>query len=147
MTEDTADVVVNAGTAVLASTNESPSNSNEMINSRKFITTVCRLSPSDSPYNCLIDDTMLTVNIGNEQKEYVFDKIFAANSKQENIADFFANKIDDFLNGESQTVMAVGSSGSGKSFTMIGTGDNDLGLIGNVITKIFEIGDQMSLAL
>ena len=69
---------------------------------------------------------------------FSFDAIFDSYSSQEDLYSFVGKPIvNDVTCGYNGTIFAYGQSGSGKTYTMYGTENNDRGLIPRVIEDIF----------
>ena len=59
------------------------------------------------------------------QFQYTFDKVFDSNSKQDDIyVETTKQTVQEVLNGKNCTVFAYGSTGAGKTYTMMGTENN-----------------------
>lgn len=81
-------------------------------------------------------ENTLNVSLSELKVSYAFDAIVPPDISQAEFAEFFAENVNHFLQSMSKTILAIGSSGSGKSYTMSGTGKGDQGLIGNIIAAI-----------
>lgn len=71
-------------------------------------------------------------------KLYKFSKIFKPNTNQIDIFnDIIKRKIVDFINGINTTFFTYGASGSGKTFTIVGTEDEP-GIIPQTLEYLFR---------
>lgn len=79
------------------------------------------------------------ITFANVCRKYKFSKIFSNFATQENIFDDIVKpKIDKFITGENCSVLMYGASGSGKTFTIIGT-DKQPGIIPRALNYLFCI--------
>lgn len=93
------------------------------------------------------DEQQGLINNSRENFEFPFNKVFDAETKQEEVFDFVAKPvIDSALNGYNGTVFAYGQTGSGKTFTITGGAErySDRGLIPRTIQYIFKHVQKMS---
>ena len=71
-----------------------------------------------------------------------FDRIFDQHSSQLNIYEFSAkNAVNDALEGYNSTIMAYGSTGSGKTHTIFGSDildEQQMGIIPRVSRDVFQ---------
>ncbi|KAJ1333418.1 kinesin family member 5 [Microdochium nivale] len=83
-----------------------------------------------------------TVNSGEAQGSFTFDRVFDMQGQQRDIFDYSIKPtVDDILNGYNGTVFAYGQTGAGKSFTMMGTSIEDevgKGVTPRIIEQIFS---------
>ncbi|XP_030752606.1 kinesin-like protein subito isoform X1 [Sitophilus oryzae] len=96
----------------------------------------------EDTFVCELPETSTTIS-GNKNgvqtaEKYKFTKIFNSGCTQEEI--FHATvkeKILNFINGENSTLMAYGTSGSGKTFTLVGTTEEP-GIIPRALKYLFH---------
>lgn len=79
--------------------------------------------------NVLIKDNFGTT------KKYNFDNCFSSTDNQESVFSSFIDIFDNLKRGNDTTIMAYGPTGSGKTYTMIGTPSNK-GLCPNLIREL-----------
>ncbi|XP_060522912.1 kinesin-like protein subito isoform X2 [Cylas formicarius] len=88
---------------------------------------------TDNTLICKVAAKGETVN-----KKYTFTKIFGPDVTQEELFnDVIKSKVLHFINGRNATVFAYGASGSGKTFTMVGT-ENAPGVIPRAFEYLFR---------
>ncbi|KAI7903290.1 kinesin heavy chain [Cokeromyces recurvatus] len=87
------------------------------------------------------DGTGISVK-GKDTNSFSFDKVFGANTKQQEIFEYSIKSIvDDVVAGYNGTVFAYGQTGSGKTFTMMGSSIDDIenkGIIPRIVEQIFK---------
>ncbi|XP_076269406.1 kinesin-like protein subito [Rhynchophorus ferrugineus] len=93
----------------------------------------------DDTFICDLSDSSINNKIAAQTEEkYKFSTIFGPERTQRFIFDVTVKeKVLKFINGENSTIMAYGSSGSGKTFTLIGT-PVDPGIIPRAIKYLFH---------
>ncbi|CAI9716587.1 KIF22 isoform X2 [Octopus vulgaris] len=70
--------------------------------------------------------------------KYKFTTVFDADSTQDDVyKTFVAPKLDKVFNGENMSVLAYGATGTGKTYTMIGTSDNP-GIVPQALRDLFQ---------
>ncbi|KAK9172015.1 Kinesin motor domain protein [Cryptosporidium meleagridis] len=79
-------------------------------------------------------------------KKYEFDEIYGTESTTE---DIYSKEIKDYVNPllsecSCINIFAFGSSGTGKTFTMHGNFDNEIGIVGLTIKQLIEINDKQA---
>lgn len=113
--------------------------SNEHSISDEYVKTICKLSPGNSR-TCVSKLTKNEVSVQNGPSRtiYSFDDIFPPNATQEEFAQLFLESVKCFCQGMSQTILTLGSSGSGKTYTMLGSSEDDTGLVGNVLIQMLS---------
>ncbi|RZC40898.1 kinesin-like protein subito [Asbolus verrucosus] len=78
------------------------------------------------------------------RKIYTFSRIFHPQTTQNEIFNSIVKqKILDFINGENSTLLTYGASGSGKTFTVIGT-DEEPGVVPRSLEYLFRTLPQLS---
>merc|ERR1711871_750353 len=83
-------------------------------------------------------DEALTVQSDRGEKEFTFDQVFTAQSKQEEVFEDTRMLVESCLDGYNVCLFAYGQTGSGKTFTM--TGSPTLpGLTPRAIDEIFNL--------
>jgi hypothetical protein len=108
------------------------------------IHTVIRIRPlnkrekKDDSYSTINIDTN-TINIDNHT--FIFDNVFNQESSQEIIFDKVAqNVIEWVVQGYNATILAYGSTGTGKSFTMFGNrNEQEQGIIPRSCDELFKL--------
>ncbi|ODV79168.1 kinesin-domain-containing protein [Suhomyces tanzawaensis NRRL Y-17324] len=115
--------------------------------SNNNIKVICRFRPEDDSEknrgNVIVsfpDSQSVTVDGRDGASTYTFDRVFQADSTQEEIYKFSVYKsVDDLFNGYNGTILAYGQTGSGKSYTMLGATDskNNQGVIPRISQEIF----------
>merc|ERR1712054_241551 len=73
-----------------------------------------------------------------EDKNFVFDRAFAGFAAKQELVYRGCSKglVDSVIEGENATIFAYGSTGSGKTYTMIGT-EKDPGVIVQALDELF----------
>lgn len=125
-----------------------------MDNSAEQVQVFVRIKPDLGHHKCVqnIDDMSLRLiqpdNYSNSHKYrkdndkiFSFDKIFKEESIQEDIYKHVSQHVKDTISGYNTTIFAYGSTGSGKTYTMTGTNNNQ-GIIPRAINEIFSIIDE-----
>lgn len=77
-------------------------------------------------------------------KNFHFDRVFPEETTQEEVFASLEDNISAVINGENATVISYGASGSGKSFTLFGTGSNP-GIAYRAMQKIFRQIENFSI--
>jgi len=111
----------------------------------------CRLRKADYTYLTIDPDhTHLTVDTSqitpetspsskSKQKTFVLNKVFLEEDSQQVVYDTScAPLIDNFLKGYNCAIMAYGGTGSGKTYTMMGTPITNPGLIPRTMSQIWD---------
>jgi hypothetical protein len=125
-----------------------------MENSVEQVQVFVRIKPDLNHDKCVqtIDDMSIRLvqpdNYNNSHKYrkdndkiFSFDKIFKEENTQEDIYEHVSQHVKDTVSGYNTTVFAYGSTGSGKTYTMTGTNNNQ-GIIPRAINEIFSIIDD-----
>ena len=74
----------------------------------------------------------------NNERQYVFDVVFGADSSQEEVYTATTKHlVDNVLAGYNATVFAYGATGGGKTYTMVGTQDNP-GIMVRALNHLFR---------
>lgn len=74
----------------------------------------------------------------NDPLQFKFDYVFPPESPQEKVYDISAKPIvEAVLQGFNGTVFAYGQTSSGKTFTMMGTDDENMGIIPRMVSTVF----------
>lgn len=90
-----------------------------------------------SPLKSFIDyDNSTNKLLVVENQPFYFDNIFNSDSRQKDIFESVENSIESMFNGFNVSILAYGSSGTGKTYTM-GMNDGDFGLIPSCLDRIF----------
>ncbi|TKY58426.1 Kinesin calmodulin-binding protein-like [Spatholobus suberectus] len=71
-------------------------------------------------------------------KQYVYDRVFDADSTQENVFEDTRYLVQSAVDGYNVCIFAYGQTGSGKTFTIYGS-DNNPGLTPRAIAELFRI--------
>ena len=142
-------------------TNQSPDNSvnyNNYVNSQKTkssITVAIRVRPLSQKeselstvesINVLSQNSLsVTGEINNKktnqikEQQFFFDFVFATNSTQQEIYEKTTKPLlQGIIDGFNATVFAYGATGSGKTYTMLGT-ENEKGIMPRSVTDLFKI--------
>ncbi|XP_030647680.1 putative LOC110439812 homolog [Chanos chanos] len=108
----------------------------------------CRIRPlnraegmkgSNFIVSCL-DDYSVVLETPRGQREFQFDRIFNAESTQEEVFQDSSRLIQSAIDGYNVCIFAYGQTGSGKTFTMVGDKERkNPGIIPRTFTKIFDI--------
>ena len=78
----------------------------------------------------------------NNERQYVFDVVFGADSSQEEVnTSTTKHLVDNVMNGYNATVFAYGATGGGKTYTMVGTRDNP-GIMVRALNDLFEAAGE-----
>ena len=78
----------------------------------------------------------------NNERQYVFDVVFGADSSQEEVYTATTKHlVDNVLAGYNATVFAYGATGGGKTHTMVGTRDNP-GIMVRALNDLFEAAGE-----
>ncbi|UYV76394.1 hypothetical protein LAZ67_14000274 [Cordylochernes scorpioides] len=79
-----------------------------------------------------------------QDRKYIFDAVFNANSSQEEVYRRTTEPlVDNVLNGFNGTVFAYGATGSGKTYTMVGT-EKEPGIMVRALRDIFGIVSSLN---
>ncbi|XP_018325823.1 kinesin-like protein subito [Agrilus planipennis] len=101
---------------------------------------------NDQTLLCKIpSDAQCVRNIRNEKivKKYIFTKIFPPDAKQVDIFNgVVKEKVLRFINGQNCSLFTYGASGSGKTFTILGT-DQEPGIIPRALEYLFQTLPQL----
>lgn len=98
------------------------------------------LESGGKPIVAFDSEDSCTVDSREAQGSFTFDRVFDMSCKQQDIFDFSIRPtVDDILNGYNGTVFAYGQTGAGKSYTMMGSIDDDegRGVIPRIVEQIF----------
>lgn len=130
---------------------------NMLHDSIPFISTNCRITGKSSVDNLNVDRARNSIqyNDGSTTRHFSFDAIYDSNCTQEDIFESFDERITAAFTGMPVVFIAIGTSGSGKTYTFLGSenksceSDGDLGIVGRTLkkylTKIVS-GDKMSIS-
>ena len=78
----------------------------------------------------------------NNERQYVFDVVFGADSSQEEVyTSTTKHLVDNVMAGYNATVFAYGATGGGKTYTMVGTRDNP-GIMVRALNDLFEAAGE-----
>ncbi|KRT78174.1 Kinesin [Oryctes borbonicus] len=98
----------------------------------------CSISTSTSHSNKSLKDVASIV------KKFTFTQIYQPATTQEEIFNMIVKpKVFKFINGENSTLMSYGASGSGKTFTIVGT-VQEPGIIPRTLEYLFRTLPQLS---
>ncbi|XP_022908941.1 kinesin-like protein subito [Onthophagus taurus] len=102
----------------------------------------------DNKLHCIIPENShsnRSVPNGHCQKKiFTFSHIFGPNVPQEEVFNHIVKpKLVDFINGRNSTLMTYGASGAGKTFTIVGSGE-DPGVIPRALEYLFGSLPQLS---
>jgi kinesin family protein C1 len=78
---------------------------------------------------------------------YTFNQVFPSNRSQLEVFKQVTQFVTSGLDGYNVSIITCGTSGSGKTYTMIGSGDQDVGILPRSIQMIFETIDIRSQQL
>lgn len=103
------------------------------------IKTFIRIKPSNERCTNLAttNETVKFTKSSGETLEYTLDTVFSHSTSQKRIFDKIKPAIKDIIKGVNSSVFCYGNTGSGKTFTMLGTKKYP-GIIVNFITTMFE---------
>ena len=108
------------------------------------IRVLCRIRPlsANEGESCLTgkEDGLLTAfnKETNEYKSFEYDKVFGADSKQEEVFVEVEPLITSILDGYNVCIFAYGQTGSGKTYTMQGPKENP-GVFNRTILQLFRV--------
>ena len=106
-------------------------------NSIVTVTTPIQYNYSEEGTKYINKDKKLTISKSKE-KQYIFDYAFDEQTPQEDIYHFTTeNLIESVMEGFNATVFAYGATGSGKTYTMVGDGENP-GLMIRTLSDLFK---------
>jgi len=75
----------------------------------------------NSPLCVSAQDNVLSIQKGNDVKDFVFDYVFGIETKQNQVYETCGYSIvENALEGFNGTIFAYGQTGAGKTFTMVG---------------------------
>lgn len=110
----------------------------ELYETQRIMATVCRISPSTTLPQISTLENKVICQSGEVYREYFFDDIIAAHSTQDECLNVFHLPLTNFNNGYHQCLIAMGSSGSGKSHTILGSNGEE-GLLAYVLRNSLQI--------
>ncbi|CAD5212763.1 unnamed protein product [Bursaphelenchus okinawaensis] len=118
---------------------------NALIELRGNIRVFCRVKPGPSGVVTLdpLDVDVITINIDNTNKRFLFDKIFGQEASQADVFDEVSPLVQSCLDGKNVSIFAYGHTGSGKTFTMEGP-ESDPGISRRVGQEIFALLEEKS---
>lgn len=133
--------------------------SNLLHDTLPFISTLCRvnssyLHTSTAVQKIEVNKKRSTVyyNDGSSSKKYTFDSLFDGGSTQQELFEHINEKLEKACIGTTVLFVAIGSSGTGKTYTLVGkndemcTSDGDIRLIGRTLQyKLKRIHDAEKL--
>ncbi|XP_037834484.1 kinesin-like protein KIN-14E [Kryptolebias marmoratus] len=92
-----------------------------------------------------LDDHSITVETPRGLREFQFDKVFNAESSQEDLFQDTKRLIQLVIDGYNVCIFAYGQTGSGKTFTMVGDKDQkNPGIMPRTFNAIFDIMQENS---
>eukprot|EP00803_Ostreobium_quekettii_P009866 evm.model.scf_1058.2 EVM.evm.TU.scf_1058.2 scf_1058:6445-10818(-) len=74
--------------------------------------------------------------------EFAFDRVFPAQSTQEDVFDEISQLVQSALDGYKVCIFAYGQTGSGKTYTMLGNSENN-GVIPRVMQQVFQTSNEL----
>lgn len=87
-------------------------------------------------------DTVVTIALNKDSKEFCFDQVFDGHSKQEEVYETTAfSLVESVAEGYNGTIFAYGQTGAGKTWTMVGMPQDEQlkGIIPRTFTHLFNI--------
>ncbi|ORX62146.1 kinesin heavy chain [Hesseltinella vesiculosa] len=115
------------------------------------IRVVCRFRPSNKTeiaeggvpiVNVLEDGTSVVINGKEAQQTFAYDKVFGMDTLQKDVFEYSIKPtVLDILSGYNGTIFCYGQSGSGKTYTMMGSDIDDdkaKGIIPRIVEQIFD---------
>lgn len=110
----------------------------ELFSSQKFISTICRISPTNREPVISIENDAVVCKGDSIKHYFKFNDVISADASQEVFYGHVNLSIQNFNNGRSQCLIAFGSSGSGKTHTIFGY-DSDFGFLGHLLRNSLPI--------
>eukprot|EP01067_Filipodium_phascolosomae_P000191 Filipodium_phascolosomae@DN1156_c0_g1_i2.p1 len=106
----------------------------------------CRVRPmakyemenGSSPCVDVNDEFTLTVDTAKGPKQFLYDRCFSAESKQEEVFEDTRRLVQSAIDGFNVCIFAYGQTGSGKTFTIQGAGDLE-GITPRAIRELFSL--------
>lgn len=139
---------------VLEKNKECKTLNNRLQEAKGNIRVLCRIRKCEN--SSCVRSTKTTVTIDKttknqeSSKTYPFERVFGANSTQEEVYEEIRELIRSFLDGYNLCIFAYGQTGSGKTYTMEGPQGNDIemkddqGIIPRAMKQVFDmIGDLL----
>jgi DNA repair exonuclease SbcCD ATPase subunit len=86
----------------------------------------------------------LVVNSQQGKKQFIFDRVFEEDTRQQDIWDYVSDSVNSFVQGYNVSILAYGQSGSGKSYTMGTSGPQEqdnpmhMGIVPRAAQTLFE---------
>lgn len=96
----------------------------------------------NSPSCVTKKDSVVTIALNNDSKEFCFDHVFDGESKQEDVYESTAfSLVESVAEGYNGTIFAYGQTGAGKTWTMVGLAQDEQlkGIIPRTCTHLFNI--------
>jgi chromosome segregation ATPase len=84
------------------------------------------------------------VNSQQGKKQFIFDRVFEEDTRQQDIWDYVSDSVNSFVQGYNVSILAYGQSGSGKSYTMGTSGPQEqddpmhMGIVPRAAQTLFE---------
>ena len=128
---------------------------NDAINEKGLYRAFCRVKPflavdDQQPTPVVIEVEpandivrLMAPEGGQKSAAYMFDRVFGADSAQEDIFAEVEELVESALDGNNVCLMAYGQTGSGKSYTMQGTAQHP-GIIPRAVEKLFDNSSRVA---
>lgn len=91
---------------------------------------------SSSPVT--VEQERITVRAAGIKREFGADRVFGQESTQEDVFEEVKPILRSALDGHNVCILAYGQTGTGKTYTMEGTGGNKLGVVPRAIQELFS---------
>ncbi|KAK3005840.1 hypothetical protein RJ639_015773 [Escallonia herrerae] len=122
---------------------------NKMLDIKGCIRVFCRVRPFvltnkrriHEPIS--VESEKIVVKSGGSRKEFGFDKVFPQEASQEEVFVEVEPILRSALDGHNVCIVAYGQTGTGKTFTMDGTGDSP-GVVPRALKELFHQASLMS---
>uniref|UniRef100_A0A804NJT5 Kinesin motor domain-containing protein n=1 Tax=Zea mays TaxID=4577 RepID=A0A804NJT5_MAIZE len=85
-----------------------------------------------------VEQERITVKAAGIKREFGADRVFGQESTQEDVFEEVKPILRSALDGHNVCILAYGQTGTGKTYTMEGTGGNKLGVVPRAIQELFS---------
>lgn len=86
------------------------------------------------------ESSSISIKKDSDRKSFSFDSIFDQNSSQKEVYLKVGKPVvDSVLSGYNSTILAYGQTGTGKTFTMVGSGGKHRGIVPRCVKEVFKV--------